>query len=851
MPSRTLKRPLSGLFGAAPAPPASLAERIAALDSAATEQIIAIASGEGEQALRAAAVERLHDGETLRTLAGLSEGTAPASSIGRLARQRVATLIDAGTMELASLGTSPQTICAVLAIADLCADPTHLARALASIRDHGQLVKLVVEGSSSRVRQLAAQRIEDPEELRQLLKQLGGRDKNVYRILRQKSDALRAEEQRVAQLESDIEALCASLESLSLRLYDPLYAPAFEHYEARWRALEAQAAPPVLERARRAIDRCRTVIAGHVAAAAQQAAAVAQQAAAQAAREAAIVQAAEEARRRDEAAAVTAAEAARLHEADEQARRERRAAEALAVRQIGALIARTHRALRDGHTGPAAGLRRAIEEKLTAVPAVPAFLARQVQALDAKLGELKAWKDYAVAPKRTELIMEIEALVGSSEPPQALADRIKDLREQWKTISKGIAGESAADWQRFNQAAETAYRPCREYFETQARQRAENVERRKSVLQRLLAFETAQSGEHTDWRAVAIVLREARQEWRQIYPVDRVACKAVEQDFDASLGRLRARLENWQAQNVADKRALIQRAQALLAKEDRREAVELVKALQRQWQDVGPGLRDQEEALWNEFRAHCDAVYQQRQLAHAEYAAGLEANKAQALALCVEAEQVAAQSGPALLEGAAKIPQWRAGFEALGELPRADARAVQDRFERAVRQCQARVSQQRAADTARSFDDLLEAARRIQAYGWAVARGTASSEREALKSAAEAFIAGVAQWPKGSAPALTQAWSKADAAVDRELPANETALRRLCIRSEIAAELPTPPEDQMLRREYQLQRLVQGMGQGLEPTGNNWQALALEWVSVGPVAITLYESLLARFLRRR
>lgn len=851
MPSRTLKRPLSGLFGAAPAAPASLAERIAALDSAAAEQIIAIASGDGEQELRAAAVQRLHDGETLRKLAGLSEGPAPASSIERLARQRVAALIDAGTMDLASLSASPQTISAVLAIADLCSDPTQLAQALASIQDHGQLAKLVLEGSSSRVRQFAAQRIEDPEELRQLLKQLGGKDKNVYRILRQKSDALRAQEQRVAQLEGEIEALCASLESLSLRLYDPLYTPAFEHYEARWRALEAQAAPPVRERARLAIERCRTVIAGHLAVAAQQAAALAQQAAAQAAREAAIAQAAEEARRRDEAAADAAAEAARIHEAEEQARRERRAAEALAARQIGALIARTHSVLRDGHTGPAAGLRRAIEEKLTAVPAVPAFLARQVQALDAKLGELKAWKDYAVAPKRTELIMEMEALVGSSEPPQALADRIKDLREQWKTISKGIAGESTADWQRFNQAAEAAYQPCREYFEAQAMRRTENVERRKSLLQRLLAFETAQSGEHTDWRAVATVLREARQEWRQIYPVDRVSGKAVERDFEASLGRLQARLDEWQAQNVARKQELIQRAQALLTKEDGREAADLVKTLQRQWQEAGPGPRELEGRLWNDFRAHCDAVFQRRQLAFAEQTAALEAGKAQALALCAEAEQAATQSGPALLEGAAKIPQWRAAFEALGELPRADARALQNRFERALKQCQARVSQQRAADAARSFDHLLEAARQIQTYGWAVAQSSASPECAALKTAAEAYIAGVAQWPKGSAPALKQAWAKADGAVDSDLPANETALRMLCIRGEIAAELPTPPEDQALRREYQLQRLVQGMGQGLEPTSNVWEALALEWVSVGPVAAAAHESLLARFLRCR
>ena len=41
----------------------------------------------------------------------------------------------------------------------------------------------------------------------------------------------------------------------------------------------------------------------------------------------------------------------------------------------------------------------------------------------------------------------------------------------------------------------------------------------KSVLERLRAFEIAQSGEQPDWRAVTAVLREAPQELRRYSPV--------------------------------------------------------------------------------------------------------------------------------------------------------------------------------------------------------------------------------------------------------------------------------------------------------------------------------------------
>jgi hypothetical protein len=131
-----------------------------------------------------------------------------------------------------------------------------------------------------------------------------------------------------------------------------------------------------------------------------------------------------------------------------------------------------------------------------------------------------------------------------------------------------------------------------------------------------------------------------------------------------------------------------------------------------------------------------------------------------------------------------------------------------------------------------------------------VAQGGASSDLEALKQAAEVFIAGVQQWPKGGAQALKEAWAKAHAAAGLDLAANENALRKLCIRSEILTDRPTPPEDQALRRAYQVQRLVRSMGQRNEEN-DDLDGFGLEWVRVGPIPAATHETLLARFLRCR
>lgn len=729
---------------------------------------------------------------------------------------------------------------------------------LAQLRsaDPHQLAALVVSGSSTRVRQLAAQRIDDADEADRLGRQMRDRDKSVFRILKAKSDVRRAEQQRQAQLDSDIVGACVALERFSLHVYDALYVPSFEHFEARWRALEDKAPADIRERARLAIDRCLGIMASHVLERMQQAEAATAEAARRAAQSAAAAAAAETARAQAEAAALAAANAALEREALQHAQQEQRAAEAHVERQLGALIAKAQGALRAGHTGPAAGIRRTIAERLVDT-APPPSVARRLQSLDAKLNELKEWKDYAAAPKRAELIADMEALVGAAEPPQKLAERIRDLRDQWRTVSKGIVLETEADWQRFDRAAEAAYQPCKEYFAQQARLRAENVERRRSVLQRLLAFETAQAGEHPDWRLISQVLREARLEWRAISPVERAANKPVERDFDAALDRLQARLDGWHASNLAAKQALLESAQALLAVKDSREALAGLKALQNQWRTIGTTPREQEQSLWHAFRARCDAVYQQTQQANAEQMAGLKARHAQAVELCVNAEQLAALSGAALVEGMQSIPQWRSAFDGLNELPRGEQRALHDRFERALKRCQAALAEQRRHQAGQAWENLLEAGRRINAYAFAQAHGRADAAE--LKQGAEEFIAGVQQWPKAAAQALKSRWIRADAGGDStgaaagesSAAAEESRLRTLCIRAELHTGLPTPGEDHDLRRQYQLQRLVQSMGRPQEVNPDELDELCVEWLRGAPLSDETYASLLARFIQCR
>jgi hypothetical protein len=834
------------LFRGSPPSPPTLDERVATLASGSEDRIEATALGNEEEGLRVAAVQRLPDGDALRSLCELP---ALPAAVERAAQSRMAELIDAGSVDFTEFCAQVKNPSVKLSVAALCKDAARLPRALASIDDPQQIAQLAVDSPHSRLRQLAAEAVEDPALLRQVLKQIRNKDKNVYRIVKQKCDALAAEERKAAEIAADISERCAALERHSHRSYDVHYVSTYEHLLARWRSLDSPPADSIEQRAKLAIDGCAGIIAAQARIAAQQAAALAAQRAAQEAQQHALHEADQAASARAEAEAQMRREAAAAAEAEEAARAQKRAAEELFFRQVGGLIRKAAGALSDGQTQRAAGLRRAVEEKLPAGPAIPSHLARQLQQLDDKLKALKEWKDYAVAPKRLELMEEMEGLIDSTEEPKVLAERIKSLQTEWRTISKGIVSETPADWERFHQASEAAYRPCREYFAAQARLRQENLENRKAVLERLTAFEAAEDGENPDWRLLARVLREAPQEWRRYFPVDREHNQTIQAQFDASMARLQSKLDAWHERNAADKQSLIQRARQLLTQEDSREAIESMKRLQILWKETGLAPREQDQSLWSEFRELCDAVYKKRQQAYADYTAALDASKANALALCEEVERVGALTAAALLEEGKKIPEWRSAFDALGEMPRADGHRLQERFERALDRCKDQMAKQQQRDAERSFVSLFEAGRRIHAYQWAAARATEESAREALKQAADTFIASVEDWPKGGLQAVQQTLANTDELSAGDETARERMLRMLCIRCEIRSETPTPAEDEALRREFQVQRLMQAMGQGTHAQDGDWEAMMLEWIRAGAISPSVHEGLQERFMR--
>jgi len=757
---------------------------------------------------------------------------------------------------LATVAVGPPPVAA--APAPPAVDPAEQQQLLRAIdsgsMESAELMRLAVEAQTTRLRQAAASAIQDPALWQELLPRLRGRDKAAYKLIKQRLDALLSAQRNLAQANSDAEALCASIEKHAAKPHDALYAPTLGSYTMRWQTLPAEVDAPIRLRGLQAIDHGQQVIAAHqrelarVAAerAAEQARAGALKAELLAQQQAADAQAAADAS--EQAAVDQAREAAA--EAETQLLTEKQSADAQTQAEIVSLIRLSGAALGRGDTRKSARFRQSIEAALPEAPALPPHLARSLEQLDTRLNELRQWKDYVAAPKRIELIEEMEALIGVDEAPETLVEHVRALRQEWRTLNKGLAVEATAEAERFEQAFTTAFRPCQVYFAEQAAIRRTNVDARRQVLEGVLAFEVGLDAEQPDHPLIMRVLREAPREWRSHAPVDRDASRPLDAEFFSALDRLRAKVTAWYARNTTDKQALVTRAQQLTTTADLSRAIDEVKRLQTQWKTTGPVPHAQSQSMWEEFRALCDAVYERRQQEFAQQSATLEQAKSEAAALCEQIEQ-GSQQGPAdRPSGEATLRAWQDAFNALGELPRNDARNLRERYQRAISKYESQIAGLAQRDAEAAETHALTAARHVRAYQRAVIQGDAA--REDLRASAEAFIASVRRWPnKGILQALRQSLNRADSPefTKPDDATREQALRLLCIRAEILCGTATPPEDATLRRDQEMQLLRQGLGQARQADDRVWEAMAIEWLGLSAAETAVHDELERRFMR--
>lgn len=345
-------------------------------------------------------------------------------------------------------------------------------------------------------------------------------------------------------------------------------------------------------------------------------------------------------------------------------------------KQINALAA----TITAGKWGPAEGMSNRIVRKLEQIEGKSRQpLQGRYDAQRKKLDELADWQDFAAKPKLEELIKTMQELPAKSIKPRELADEVKSLQEQWKTL--GGCRVANQLWPDFKEAGDTAYAPCKEYFDGLKKQREARIKNRKNVCERLEKYveenvpgglapvtDTAgaksevavaetpdekpasaeaaveASGEDTaasssaeasdvslqavepvgDWKAMQRMLTDANREWRNNRISGRKQDKQLESRFEKAVQQIEQLIAPHFVAGETERQELIERARKLSEGEINQHAINQAKSLQAAWKVCGPASRKNDRKLWNEFNELNGKIFgKHREDQQAQYKAGM------------------------------------------------------------------------------------------------------------------------------------------------------------------------------------------------------------------------------------
>ncbi len=430
---------------------------------------------------------------------------------------------------------------------------------------------------------------------------------------------------------------------------------------------------------------------------------------------------------------------------------------------------------------------------------------------------------------REHLCLQMEYLSQqASDNPEAAAKMIRQAQTTWKELAS--QGHSQELWERFNDACQNAYAPCRTHFYIKSNERQRNFSEKEALCERLETFAKETEWENPNWKEVYQFVRETDKTWRNIGTTDRKLRKGIQRRFQSAILELENQLDVERHTNCRSRVHLMGEVEAMgnalfkfiknhkdpkLIENQINETIESVKKMQAQWKVTVPGIRHVEHDFWKTFRSTCDVIFdhrkQQQETQKKEFQSFFKAK----IALCEQVETLATSKGEAIKTALEQLQQFKNNWKQIqidlnqmGSM-RKKVRMVEERFIKACQKVEQQYQGQLATVRREQLDKLklkadfcveLELADPQEDPDWISNKQSAWAALPILENTdLEAVIA--QRFQQSCIATLPNA---------DVLKTKET----LCIRMEILGGLDSPPEAAETRLAYQVKRLSAAMTRG-------------------------------------
>ena len=280
---------------------------------------------------------------------------------------------------------------------------------------------------------------------------------------------------------------------------------------------------------------------------------------------------------------------------------------------------------------------------------------------------------------KARLISQAEALAENPDILQAF-NQLQALHQEWKEtgpVAKEIREEV---WAKFKEASTIINKKHQAYFDALKAREEENLTKKTALCEQIEAIETDSLKTFADWDAVTQKIKELQAEWKTIgfapqkmntviFERFRQACDAFFEKKTAFFHDLKEELNA----NLAKKKELVEKAEALMESTDWRSTGDILINLQKQWKEIGTVPRKYSEDLWKRFTAACDHFFEARQAATADTRNEEKANKEKKLGIIAQLKELAETEGENII---AQVRELQQKWNEVGHVPFRDKEAL-------------------------------------------------------------------------------------------------------------------------------------------------------------------------------
>ena len=233
----------------------------------------------------------------------------------------------------------------------------------------------------------------------------------------------------------------------------------------------------------------------------------------------------------------------------------------------------------------------------------------------------KELRDYDFKKNLAEkelLCAQAEELVKEEDVVTAFR-RLQDLHDKWRQIGPVAKELRESIWNRFKDTSAEINKRYQAHFEERKAREAANEAAKTALCEKVEALDFSAIRNFAGWDEMTKEIMQAQSDWKQIGFASRKSnnalfarFRAVCDAFFAAKAAFFKEMKESQADNLAKKIALCERAEALQDSTEWRKTTDELVALQKEWKSIGAVARKSSDAVWQRFMAACDHFFDRK-----------------------------------------------------------------------------------------------------------------------------------------------------------------------------------------------------------------------------------------------